>query len=421
MDNIKEELQGVVDKGIEKVTENLVSKEVLNDELETIKSNLTEAVKDAVKKGDLDEVVEKIEKGMKDLDDKLFAQGQVKSNESQKNMKVAERLIKGFADQFETEVGDEAFNVKSSIVDFTIKAGADLTHTYGEILDTDGVTVLQPGVDAATQTWFSQAINDIAENPRESIAWLNSLNTLALERGQLHIVELCNEEGDAECVAECEVKPLAKITPQTTTAECCTIAVRFKISRKFRKHFGQLLGRIQQSFTDLVRIKAQKEIFDRLFANGVTFQNLGGCSYTEPTLVDLINSKITEFQMMNVQPNTVFLNYADYNKMRELKATDGHYQNMCCGGGEIMPFHVPLNIVRGNFVPKGSMYIGDLSKAYIGVQNGIDFVQGFEDDDLKTNVITNVIETDIAVLVPTCHQVYFMACDIAAGKTLITA
>lgn len=424
-EKLKKDFQASVDKGlapIKEKAENAISKEQLDDAKKELNEELTKAFNEGLEKAieekGFDKSVAELKTTVKELNEKLFKQGEVIANQNKAvNISAFDTLLIDMEEQYKEATSAEDFKEKKSKVSFTTKATDLLTHTYNDVAVAGGGTVT--GVDTLTQTWFSQIITDVIGRPRQDITWFLALNTLKLEKQSMSVIELCNEDGNVECVAECDVKPTSKVTPKVSSSENCTLATRFVLTRQYRKHFAMLLPQIRRIFEALIYEKAQEKVFEKLFENHADFQNLRGEEIAVPNIVNAVNGMITEMQMLNTNPTTLFLDYGTFNDIKNTEDGQGRIKYACCNG-QIDPFNIPLKIVVGNFVPKGEIFLGDLTKAYVGVEDGIESSDGTVKDG-ETNEFWYMLETDINVLVPDCNRGYFMHSTIADAKALITA
>lgn len=409
---LKEELQGVIDKGlgdIKKQAENAISKEELKNVQEGIEKSIDEAKKES------DTLKELIQKEVKTLKDIAERQGIAMARNKKEDMNLEDSLISVIGEQYQEAIKSANFVDGNSII--RAKAFEQLTHVVNDVTE-GGVTAT--GVSEGVQNWLAQRIPEVAQSPSKDISWFQTLNLMPLVSGKLQILEMCAEDVNIQIIDECKIKPLSKVTPEVAEASAVTVPVKWKTSRQYRKMFSTIEGLIRMYFEKLIYVVLQDTIFEKLFANAVDFQNIHGEEHTNPDVVKLINAMITEMQTLDATPSTLFLNTVDYNLIKNTEDGQGRLKYQCCNG-KLDMFNVEMDIVVRNFVPQGEVRLASMGKAYIATEDGLEYVQAYTGDDLDRNCITNRLESSLAVLVPVCHQNYFMKSTIVAGKALITA
>ena len=111
---------------------------------------------------------------------------------------------------------------------------------------------------------------------------------------------------------------------------------------------------------------------------------------------------------MNLEfnPDVVLVNPIDYATMVHSKATDEHYDTFNNGsvriinGTQIVSGSNIVDIVLSKRVAAGSFAVMDMSALIFGLDNEVEYSQGYVNDDFERNLITNRLEIDMALMIP---------------------
>lgn len=341
--------------------------------------------------------------------------------------------------EFETKFNEavEAANKEGGFkkhdeIEFEFKVNNPFTFSTEAVADP-----AYPGGTAAnaSDAVFNQETsigNRIYESPKRIPSFMNGLRTEPISGGQLGAVVKVSEQGDAAVVNECEVKPYATFNFDIEYTKAGTIAVLWKESKQWRTDLSRLLPAVRRHMQELMSRKIENVMF-----NGDTnlqgFKNFASAYtpnaalvFNSPSKLEAIGATIYSLQSQEYTPTTVIVHPIDYATMVHHRAGDGHYDILNNGsiqlinGNTIISGGNVVNLTVSTLATVGEFFVGDMNEAIIGLGGSVRFDQGLVNDDFERNLVTNRLEIDAALLIPSVVRGAFVNTTYAAVLPQIT-
>ena len=396
MENVNETIQAAQEK-FKELAENLKGEMVGTETFEATKTELADARKELK---DLAEIVEK--------------QGKLISTEN--SVANQKNGVKSFVEKYTKAIDDRrsdqepvSFQVTDKAWDSsdTIAVGDADTTAYpangvaGLIEHTDGNT---PANSFNWKPYFSQFVGWIAK-PKPKTNILNLIDIIPLVSDRLYAF-VDGVVGTVEVVPECELKPIVTPSLDVVSADAKTVAVFWKISNKFIKYYGMIVNRFIQKLGELINDAIPNLVLAEISSNASSFSLPSGFALVNaPNNYDALVAVGASLEMLGYTPSGILISPIDYANMKLTKGWDTNYSLSNNGSialvngnleynGEAIPYIKDPTLAAGTFV------MGDFSVVKAGMDAGLTFRQGTNDnDDLRRNLTANVLEKDFVVLV----------------------
>lgn len=212
-----------------------------------------------------------------------------------------------------------------------------------------------------------------------------------------------NEEGDAEFIAEGALKPLADAEWQTTKQPIKEVALRWKFTKRLMNHAPAVVADFTEHAYELV----EQKIDDGALAGTGVGEELQGIQsvaaafivppqlagyYERVNIYDVINAMATRIRLSNFKGEiTAVLNTVWEAKMMGIKDSEGRY---------ITPEFVTPDghkvgsstVVFSNKIDDDFILIGNLKKFVLVMAEGIEYDEGYENDDFSKNLVSRKLE-----------------------------
>lgn len=283
------------------------------------------------------------------------------------------------------------------------------------------------GIGAGVLGFFSRMIPAFFRKPRPFSKILNYV-TVEPTEGEVQATVISEDYvGEAAVTAECALKPIVKVnfTPKTVSYDY--VAVFWKTSRLLLRLFAKMGYNMQVRFNELLMEALPNAVLAKVRAGGVAFTADPAFKLAAPNNFDAIVAVISGLIKNGFVPNAIMISPNAYGLMMTSKGTDGHY-NLSNGGsiqiiGSTLKYgEFDVEIVQDPKLLADELIIGDLSLVQVFVDNNVEFHQGYNDnDDMRRNIVSNVLENLVAVVIPTGAETGIIKDTFANVKTLITA
>ena len=405
--------------------------EVRKNELETVKTESEKAAKEAAEKA---------------IDEKLKSQGEMISKQDFEDYKtkttaMIENIGKAAGNQTESGMTDVAkdflqqYEERTKEIDKSEALKGVIRIKAWDSTDTMSATDVPAGTYPANGTtsaigsvltFLSKLIPVFYRKPRPTSKVYDYVSVIPAE-GETSVTVISEDIiGEAELVDECELKPIVKLDYKATTVEMKPLAVFWKITRVLLRVFKKLGVDVQKRFNELIMEKVPNAILEAVKDAGVPFTAVPDLAvHTEPNNFDAIVSVIAYLEKFGHTPNVVLVSPYGFANMTTKKATDGHY--MLSNGGSIKLVGSTidyggslLEIIKDPTLGNDDLIIGDLTAVQVHLDGNVEFHQGYEDDDLRRNLVSNVLEQYVAIVVPEGAELGIISDTFANVKNLIT-
>lgn len=383
----------------------------LEEKMENLATN--ESVKEQIKGLATSEQIKTLEKMINELKDANVFGNVVKTFDQELTEKIEENI---------TEI-QKAFEAKSGVVKFTIKAPATITTASG--------------TNTAPPALTGQQLAPLSPVNLRAMQILGLTNQLSTSEASYPYTETVPKDGDYAFVAEGTLKPQIDFTWDTKYASPKTIAAWQKLTRQAVYDVKGL----QSIATDYLRkkhdLKKSKMI---LLGDGVGENPKGATTYgrafsagalalqvTNPNFLDTINAGVTDiYTTHNYEDETPYMasltmiNPVDFFiNLVSAKTADGVplyptaslFNQVVIGGNLIIP---------EESIPTGKVFIADMSKYNTTDYEGYNVTIGWVNDDFIKNQFVILGESRMHAFVKKLDEQAFIYDDIATIKTAIT-
>jgi len=282
--------------------------------------------------------------------------------------------------------------------------GATTTIKAPALMTTANVT---PNVTNGFSPLFGNYIDtEIGSTPKPDLCIL-PLITVKNQPGTESIwhVSRVNQEGDAQFIAEGELKPLADAEWATTKEPVKEVAVRWKFTKRLMNHAPSVVVDFAEHANELM----EQKMDDGALTGDGTGTNLEGITatgvasafivptqlaayYAEANIFDVILAVATQVRLANFKGQlTAVLNTVWEAKMKGIKNTQGNYI--------VPPFVSPdgtmvgtVKVVFSNKFPDTHILVGDLKKFNLVMAEDVTYDEGYENDDFSKNLVSKKLE-----------------------------
>lgn len=246
----------------------------------------------------------------------------------------------------------------------------------------------------------------------------------------IYWVEQINEEGQAEFINECELKPLVDWDYEAKSAEAKKVAVRAKLCTEILSDIPQLEAEVRAHLARLVR----EAITQQILAGDGTGANLNGIqgqasafvaggfasSTVNPNNYDVITAVRHALGCVFCTPDIIFMNCVDLYQLKTTKNADGSYifPRFASEDGFVID---GIRVIESQYIPEGSFLMGDFSKLHVRMLEDVRVEIGWENDDFSRNLRTFIAEARLMSYVADIDKSCFIFDTFANVKTLITA
>lgn len=245
-----------------------------------------------------------------------------------------------------------------------------------------------------------------------------------------------NKEGDAEFIAEGEIKPLHDFEIQPKVSNAKKVAVAIKVSKEMLEDIDFMEAEIRGKLEKRVRLKVDEKVFNG--DEGTNPDEFDGItqyaaafvagplalSVVTPNNSDAIRACVSQIEISSdtdrsFSPNYVFMHPGDVALMDLQKGADGHYV--------LPPFSSAdgrrvygLQVIASTRIPAGYVLVGDFTKSKVREYKGFEVTVGFENDDFRKNLVTLLGEMRLHHFISANEAVGFVYDQLSTIKTAIT-
>lgn len=276
--------------------------------------------------------------------------------------------------------------------------------------------------------FFTRLIPTFFRKPRPFSKILNYI-TVEPTEGEISATVISEDYvGEAALTAECALKPVVKLDFDPKTVNYDYIAVVWKTSRILLRLFAKMGFNVQKRFNELLMEKIPSIVLDAARTEGVAFTADPAFKVETPNNFDAMVAVIAGLIKNGFVPNAIMISPNAYGLLITSKATDGHY-NLSNGGsiqiigGTLKYGEFDIELVQDPELAADEFVIGDLTLIHLFLESGIEYHQSNSADtgDFQRNIVSHVLETLGAVLIPNGAETGIVRDTFANVKTLITA
>lgn len=257
--------------------------------------------------------------------------------------------------------------------------------------------------------------------------FIRTYASVATTTSPLHVwAEKYNEQGDAEFIAEGELKPMISFQIRTRDTKAKKVAVGAKFTTETMQDIPNFVAELKSEILEVIDIKEEAGLLngDGLGDNllGVIQQSttyvLTNIKTTGANNFDAIKAGITQLKKLNQIANVVFVNPTDKSNMELSKANDGHYilPPFSTVDGTIIS---GVRVEESNEVNEGKALIGDWTKLNIRDYVAFEITVGWENDDFTKNLVTVLGEKRLMSYIKEHQKTAFIYLDFATVKAAI--
>lgn len=257
--------------------------------------------------------------------------------------------------------------------------------------------------------------------------FLRQYASVATTSSPLHVwAEKYNEQGDAEFIAEGELKPMISFQIRTRDSKAKKIAVGAKFTTETLQDIPNFVAELKTEILEVVDIKEESGLLN---GDGLGDNLLGviqqSTTYVLTTVLtkgannfDAIKAAVTQLFTLSQIPNVVFVNPIDKANMELTKASDGHYilPPFSTADGTIIS---GVRVVESNSVAVGKFLLGDWTKLNIRDYIAFEITLGWENDDFTKNLVTVLGEKRLMSYIKEHQKSAFLYGDFATIKAAI--
>ncbi|MCY4779499.1 phage major capsid protein [Sphingobacterium sp. UT-1RO-CII-1] len=263
-------------------------------------------------------------------------------------------------------------------------------------------------------------------NPRIS----ELVNTQATNAGLITYVSKVNEEGTAEFTAEGALKPVRSFEFVDDESKVKKVTVVFKVTTETLKFVEQFEAELRTDGIQAIEDEVDKKLIsgdsattpkeiDGLSKFTAAF-NVTGLSVKDPNNYDALAAMALQVSQTGHHPNIALVPSIDHLNMTLEKGSDGHY---------ILPlFNTKDGTLIGNVrlvisdeLSPGEAIVGDFTKFIVRPVDDYTMEIGTENDDLRRNLRTVVLERFLHSYVKRHDRNAFVQDTFANVKAAIVA
>jgi len=380
-DEINNHFKGLIDEASLKAKIDEVSAKFAGKDFETKYSELLDTVKEQANL--IDQVKSMLKNGGGGTGEDHSIKGQ----------------LKAFMESADGKSGLEALKAKRGGMTLVIDLKAATT-----------MTVAANTVDATpfgTRIEVESGITDLVRNTPFVADLFNARGTNA---PTIFWVEKENADGQAQFIAEGELKPLVDFDFKKVSSNAVKVAAVTKASTEMLDDIDGMAGLIQDEI--LYQIAIEKDT--QLLTGVGTGDNPYGIDYwggayvlttiqcATPNLADCIMAVATQIRNLHFNPNIAIVNPIDATNLQLSKDSTGQYV--------IPPFTTAngmtvagLKVVESPNVAVGSLRVLDTSKINYRPYRTVTITMGWENDDFRKNLVTIIGEERFHFFVKSAH------------------
>lgn len=403
---------------------------VRKDEIEAAVKEVESKAKAAAK--------EEAEKALKNLPEtvqkEVFESYQKKTDQMIQNLgksnKSSVQEVTSIAKQFEEQYTERTKELEKSQLmegNITMKAWTSTdTMVANDVPSGTYPTAGAASVVGGVLAFFTRLVPGFFRKPKP-VSKIYDYVTVVPTEGETSITVISeNIIGTAELVDECELKPIVKAEYKATTSEMQFVAVFWKMSRLLIRVFKRMGVDLQKRFNELILEKIPTEILKAVKAAAVPFTAVPELAvHTAPNNFDAIIAVISYLEKLGYVPNAALLSPYAYANMVTQKASDGHY--LLSNGGSIKLIGSTIDyggtlieLVKDPTLGNDDLVVGDLTVVQAYIDGNVEYHQGYNDnDDLRRNLVGNVLEQLVAVVIPDGAETGIISDTFANVKNLI--
>lgn len=231
---------------------------------------------------------------------------------------------------------------------------------------------------------------------------LQNANVRATNAAHIEWVNRENSEGNAEFLGEGELKPLRSFEYTQEDSKAKKVAVAFKVTTESLQDINILADEIRQDGIEAV----EDEVNDKLLngdgsvatePTGLIVQaaafNVTGLEIVNPNNYDAIVAASLQVSMLRHTPNIAFVNSIDFTNLALTKGEDGHYVMPLFATRDGQRIQIAeVRVVKSDEIEVGSVLVGDMRKFHVRPYGGMTIEIGTENDDLRKNLRTVIVE-----------------------------
>lgn len=237
-------------------------------------------------------------------------------------------------------------------------------------------------------------------------------NVYQVNSPNIMYVDRTAPEGTPAFVAEGGVKPLISWEYEPKSIQAKKVAVATKFTTEVMTDIEGFTNELSRELSSQVRAKTEYDILKGDGADGgivglesqMPGYSLEGIKVNSPNTYDAIEAAATQIKsssMGNFTPTHVVLNPQDVANMKLTKNANGDY---------VIPFDkFTITVVESAQRPAGSLLMGDFSYLNIALYVEMAFVFGYENDDIRRNMMTVVGETRFAPYIKSGDKFAFIS------------
>lgn len=228
------------------------------------------------------------------------------------------------------------------------------------------------------------------------------------------IAEIAAGEGDAAVVAEGAAKPQMDTNYTERLVPAVKIAVFEKFSEETLYDFPAFVNECVRIMINRVRVKEESEILANITLPAYTSTAITGV--ITPNNYDAIESarnQIASATGLQIVPNALLINPADYTALKLIKTTGGEYLF------SVIEQQLGLRIIESTNIAAGTFVLGDFRFLHIRDWQPIEITFGWVNDDFTKNLVTVVAEERVLYYVKKQEAGAFVKDTFANVKTAI--
>ena len=206
-----------------------------------------------------------------------------------------------------------------------------------------------------------------------------------------------NKDGGSAFIAENTIKPLLDwdYTEESSTAK--KISVRVNVSKETLKDFAQFQQEVNFLITNDLRLKLDSELLSQTesstnikglipSASSYTTTALDG-TVVVPNRADAIRAAMLQMRLLEMMPNVVVLNPADYALLDLAKDANGRYLKI-----EIDGVLKQLQVYENTVITAGYFLLLDTSKWNVKTYEDLTIETGLSGEDFQNGMVTVIAD-----------------------------
>lgn len=388
----------------------------LNDGLEDMKKGLSyeesfKKVNDAI-----DEL--KSMNATKELTDRIEAieKKMIELNAQKTGGKTMSKTAK-FEETFKSHISTDVKGNK--VIDF--KSALRNGQVMMELDKKDATTIMGNGVSTRVDV-----DKEIAQTPVYRPWIFDVANVRKVTAPTVMYVDKTAPEGTPAFVTEGGVKPLISWEYEPKTVNVKKVAVAAKFTTEVATDIDGFMSDLKNELTSQVKATTEYEILNGDGESGSlvgVVSSMPGYTLTtikvaNPNTYDAIVAAATQIKSSSYgayTPTHVVLNPQDVANMRLTKNSNGDYLiNLAVDNNPLS-----IKVIESAQRAVGSLLIGDFSRLNIDVYVEMALIFGFENDDIRRNMMTTVAESRMATYIKNAEKYAFVSDTIANITTAI--